>query len=268
MRQYRGTQNMFSEFTTTKASLLIVIIICAVEVLNAVFNNWIFDNGIYFSKESAQFWRVFTAPWINGGFANLIGMLCILVFFAPQLEKRLGWFHFGIMIVIGGLIPSITALFFTFLTDESFLFFGSMGMGLTIFTGMFLKLEERQVQLLFFPNPMRLKYVVLGFAIIWFMMELNNSRHTGDIRYLFQLTAIPFSLFYLKFVFVFGKRKIKKKSKARKYQKKIRPRTTIDLAREKDSEVDKILDKISANGFQSLSDQERKVLDKASKSND
>jgi hypothetical protein len=41
-------------------------------------------------------------------------------------------------------------------------------------------------------------------------------------------------------------------------ERKIQPRTTIDLQR--DSEVDLILDKISLQGFQSLTDREREVL--------
>jgi hypothetical protein len=44
-------------------------------------------------------------------------------------------------------------------------------------------------------------------------------------------------------------------------ERKIRPRTIINL--ERDSEVDLILDKISREGFQSLSDHEREVLRKA-----
>ena len=44
-------------------------------------------------------------------------------------------------------------------------------------------------------------------------------------------------------------------------ERKIRPRTSINL--EKDSEVDLILDKISREGFQSLTEREREVLREA-----
>ena len=272
MRQYGSTPNMFSEFTATRASLIIAIIICGVEVLNLVFNQWIFNTAALYSKGGEpQFLRVITAQWVNGGLVNLIGMLCILVFFAPLLEKRLGWFHFGFMVTLGGLFASFAALVYAFFTDETFLYFGSMGMGLAVFSGIFFMFADRQVRIVFFPQPLRLKYVVLVFAIIWLVMEYSESKNSGDSRYLFQLVAIPFSYLYLTFIFpseARGKKKKRQSGKHEKYQRKIKPRTKIDLARENDSEVDKILDKISENGFQSLSSKERKILDKASKSND
>ena len=47
---------------------------------------------------------------------------------------------------------------------------------------------------------------------------------------------------------------------------KIRPRTRVDLSG--DSEVDRLLDKISKDGFQSLTDEERDTLQRAAKSQD
>ena len=50
----------------------------------------------------------------------------------------------------------------------------------------------------------------------------------------------------------------------RTYQPKLRPRTTLLM--EQESAVDQILDKISRDGFQSLTQEERDILDQASKS--
>ena len=41
------------------------------------------------------------------------------------------------------------------------------------------------------------------------------------------------------------------------YEQKIRPRITVDM---EDTEVDMILDKVSREGIQSLTDEERKFL--------
>ena len=55
----------------------------------------------------------------------------------------------------------------------------------------------------------------------------------------------------------------KARKKKRVYEKKIKPRTTVPLKRT--LEVDLILDKISAEGMHSLTDEEREILQKASK---
>jgi len=49
---------------------------------------------------------------------------------------------------------------------------------------------------------------------------------------------------------------------ARRFESKLRPRTEIEL--KEDSEVDLILDKVSRDGFQSLTQAERDILRQAS----
>jgi len=123
-----------------------------------------------------------------------------------------------------------------------------------------------QITLIFPPITLTMRQLALGVltiavGIIVFRIGTNaggEAGHLGGAIAGFMLTrwVAGFGVFGL------GKKK-KAKRPRRDIEPKIRPRTVLDLRAQ--SEVDAILEKISREGFQSLTDEERDLLHRSAK---
>jgi hypothetical protein len=131
------------------------------------------------------------------------------------------------------------------------------------------------VQLLIPPITLSMRQfactvVFLAIAIIagdnflgWNLFE-NSGGEAGH------LGGAILGFILIKFPFLLGKSRgsrlhnVRRPRSAPVWDAKLRPRTTIDL--EASNEIDRILDKISQHGFQSLTDEERDLLREASES--
>ncbi|MDG1357359.1 MAG: rhomboid family intramembrane serine protease [Akkermansiaceae bacterium] len=121
--------------------------------------------------------------------------------------------------------------------------------------------------LLFFFIPMSMRTFAvgaLGISVIVILFKLNNAGgeagHLGGAILGFVLMRNPQLLSFVSDgVMISRRRSLVDATIVR--EKKLRPRINIDMD---DSEIDRILDKVSREGLQSLTDQERDVLRRVS----
>jgi membrane associated rhomboid family serine protease len=223
-----------------------------------------------FAIQSAVFefriWEFLTFQFLHGSIGHLLFNSIGLYFFGPWMER---WWGSGKFLVFYLLCGCAGAVFFTLLT-----FFGAlpadMHTGLIgasaglygIFIGVAVIAPDLRVALLFPPIELSMRQLAIALLAIStgaILLGLGGNEggeagHLGGAILGFLLMRHPRLLGRDAGVTV--------QRPHRPFVSKLRPRSRLHM--EEDSAVDRILDKISREGFQSLTAEEREILRKAS----
>jgi membrane associated rhomboid family serine protease len=226
-----------------------------------------------FSVGSAVFqgkiWEFVTFQFLHGSIGHLLFNSIGLFFFGPWMERWWGsrnflWFY--LLCGIGG------GAFFTLLTlagaipngMHSMLVGASAGI-FGILIGVAIVAPNLRVMLLIPPIELSMRQLAIALLVIAvgsIALRLGGNEggeagHLGGAIAGFILMKFPWLLGHERDGQSFQPRAFKRRADA-----KIRPRSRFQSGQ--DSEVDKILDKISRDGFQSLTEAEKETLRKAS----
>ena len=202
-----------------------------------------------------------------------------MLIIAPMLERSMSRKVFVLLVVLSVLIVpvGVTLIGITGLLGSIVVtpISGGVGIGFGIAAALYLTKGDMPVSLMLMDRPFLLKNVILFYGGVWLLLVVVDSSKLGQEYFFSQVAGAPAILVGWWIANRGGEslwratgrlRQSKKKlNKNRSYAPKIKPKSHI---RRDDSEVDKILDKISANGFQSLTAKEREILENASKEND
>lgn len=243
-------------------------------LVDALLFNGGLDNLFGFQMESAVFqghvWEFLTFQFLHFGVAHILMNSVGLYFFGPLLERAWGSSKFLIYYLLCGVGG---ALFFTLLCLLQIIPGGTLvGASAGIYgvlVGIAVLNPHQKVSLLFPPVTLTMKQLVLcvmGIAVVSILFRWGGNTggeagHLGGILAGFLLAKNPVLLSWADI----RNRQVKivrPKAFKRKSEAKLRPRTEVNLR--SDSEVDRILDKISRDGFQSLTAEEKETLRKAS----
>jgi len=203
-------------------------------------------------------WQLFTYMFLHGDFFHILFNMFILWMFGRSIEEEWGTKEFVKYYFITGIGAGV----FTFILsiNSSIPTIGASGAIFGILVAYAMLFPDSLIYV-WFLFPVKAKYLVMFFAIL----ELIASvRYTPDgIGHFAHLGGMVVGYFYLKSDRrLFGFLKFFKKIK---YKKKLR---TLHKKREKTEElmkrVDQILDKINQVGYDNLSKEEKKILEKAS----
>ena len=240
--------------------------------------------------EYGQIWRFLSFQFLHGDFGHLLFNMYALYMFGSFVEQWWGSRKFLVFYLACG---ASGALFYSVLYSLGL--FGKeaidLGGGLLIpssyiplvgaSAGIYACLvavaviaPNLEVRLLFPPIPMKMRTFalgILGIAVVVTFMNWSNAGgeagHLGGAILGFILMKYPKLLAFIgdgvtkKRGGGAGRRVFDAREVRRPVEKKIRPRTHINL---NDSEVDQILDKVNREGIQSLTDHEREVLRRSS----
>jgi membrane associated rhomboid family serine protease len=221
-------------------------------------------TGIYGNR----YWELITFQFMHGSVGHVMMNGIGLFVFGPLMERLWGGGRFLVFYLacgVGG------ALFFTLLAVTGILpamsvytpLVGASAGIYGVLIAVAVLAPSLQITLIFPPITLTMRQLALGVltiavGIIVFRIGTNaggEAGHLGGAIAGFMLT---------RWVSVFGLGEKKKAKRPRRhFEPKIRPRTVLDLRAQ--SEVDAILEKISREGFQSLTDEERDLLHRSAK---
>lgn len=217
--------------------------------------------------QGGRLWEFVTFQFLHGSVGHVLFNSIGLFFFGPWMERWWGqrkflWFY--LLSGVGG------AAFFTILVymgilprDDEFSSLVGASAGLYgILVGVAVIAPSLRVSLLFPPVTLSMRtlaLILLGISVasVLFTFGGNEGGEAGHLGG----AIVGFLL-----VRFWGQEGITFRASAGKPRDdiapKIRPRTMVDLRTE--DRIDEILDKISSEGFQSLTDEERELLQKSS----
>ena len=207
-------------------------------------------------------WQPVTYMFLHGGFTHLLFNMFTLYFLGPETERAMGSKHFLAMYLISGVLGGLGWLWlmpipWTECVGASGAIFGVLAAFATLY-------PRRQLTLLIFfifPVTMMAWQLVAGLALIEFILANNDNSGVAHTAHL----AGAFAGF-LYIDQLFDNAHLRRLwARLRDYVAQ-RPHTPRAGPPPPDqAEVDRILDKISVQGIQSLTKAERQTLHRASR---
>jgi membrane associated rhomboid family serine protease len=215
-----------------------------------------------------QLWRLLTFQFLHGGLGHLLFNMLAIYMFGGIVERVLGTRRYVAYYLLCGVAG---ALFYALLAWAGWLGSGVLvGASAGIFgiiVALIVIAPDMQVMLLIPPIPMKMKtlgMVVLGIGVYTVLTSGNNAGgeagHLGGALLGFVLMKNLWLLDWVDKIGA-GQTVVKKRNSQSNYKAKVRPRTVVNMD---SSEVDRILDKVSAEGLHSLTDEERETLHRVS----
>jgi len=226
-------------------------------------------------------WGIFTYMFVHGGFWHVLFNMLVVFFFGPPLEQRLGGTEFLKLYLLSGLGGALLGFVFAFSTPV----IGASGaaFGLMLAFAWYWPNAPIYIWGIF---PIRAKFLVGAMVVFTFMATLGDAQSTT--AHFAHLGGLIAAALYLRFggggggtpSFLGLRRTVQTPRVAivqrARDQAEDRPAPRAAPSSRSGSsergvdadlldEVDRILDKISASGIASLTDEERAVLDEVSR---
>lgn len=220
----------------------------------------------YFSVEKGifglQIWRWITYQFLHAGFGHVLFNMIGLYFFGPLMERWWGSRRFLAFYLLCGVGGAALFSLFTFVPDvigvtSRSRMVGASGALFGILVGCAVLYPHQQVMLLIPPIPMKMRtmaMVFLGLALLSLMAGAQNAggeaAHLGGALLGWILIRNPGWL-------DFANTEISEKIQHR------RATHQRDNRAKEEAEIDRILDKVRDKGLASLTNKEKKTLQRA-----
>jgi membrane associated rhomboid family serine protease len=233
-----------------------------------VFTGSWFLQTFAFSPTTAlqQPWTFLTYMFVHAGFLHLAFNMLMLFFFGPAVEAHMGgrtfvWYY--LVCGLGGAALSFLIAVFTPVAP----FVGASGAVLGVALAFALLWPDAPILIFPLPVPIKAKWLVLGLAVLNLAPALLGS--SDHIAHFAHLGGLLFALL----------RRPARPARQRRTMARATVAGTADGARRREAprrpaapthaatqaEIDRLLDKISASGIDSLTPEERQVLSERSR---
>lgn len=206
-------------------------------------------------------WQPFTYMFLHDPlhFSHILFNMMMLYFLGPETERAMGSKHFLAMYLISGVLGGLGWIWlsprpYAVCVGASGAIFGILAAFATLY-------PNRELMLLFFPVPIKAWKMVAGFAVVEFLLAgdpASGIAHTAHLAGAFAGFLYIDQLFESTLL-----RKLWRRLRDYVAQRPHVPRAAPPPPDQ--AEVDRILDKISAQGIQSLTKAERQTLHRASR---
>lgn len=226
-----------------------------------VWGNFNIPQAIY----GGQVWRFLTYQFNHAGFMHFVFNMIGLYFFGPLLEQWWGPKRFlAFYLLCGSAGAAVAAAFSLFpamgVFDQNSILIGASGAVFGILVACAVLFPKQRVQLIFPPVPMTMRtmaLVFLGISVLSILVGSTNAggeaAHLGGAALGFLLAAKPGLLAWADGV---SPNTFKVKVVTQKKEKAAKREEASE------AEIDRILAKVSAEGLQSLTSKEKKMLNR------
>ncbi len=220
-----------------------------------------------------RWWTPLTYMFLHGSFLHLAFNLLLLFFFGPAVEERLGSKRFAAYYLFCGLGGAVLS-FGLLLTTPMATVYGASGavFGVALAFAMFW--PDAPIYIFPLPLPVKAKWVVVFFATLSLLAAILGAR--DGVAHLAHLGGFLFG-----FIFLRSESSIRDHArealrrprlahvvppKQRRERERVEaPPPEPSTDRKLDDAVDRVLDKIHETGMDSLTPEERRLLDEVSR---
>ncbi len=206
-----------------------------------------------------HFWLLLTYMFVHGGFFHLVLNMWGIYLFGSMLEDRIGSGRFLAMYLISGVLGGLCWLIFNLHLDAPAI--GASGALFGVMMAAAMMFPDAMIMLLIPPVPLKLKTFVIVFAAV----EVFSIYDGSNVAHLAHLGGFIGGYVFMKIfygsevwdIFGFVWRLFTPGNPSRRAAKSWTFTTTST------NELDRLLDKISSNGINSLSEEELETLRRA-----
>jgi len=244
---------------------------------------WVLDVGAFWPGDvGGKWWTFVTYAFLHAGFLHLLFNMILLFFFGPAVEERMGGKSFAAFYFtcgVGGAILSlIIALLRSADASGAYPIVGASGAVLGVALAFAMNWPNAPVYIFPLPMPIKVKWLVGFLAAVNLLAVLTNAG--GRVAWPAHVGGLLFGFIYLKSeekVLQHARHTVRRQARHQgdaalhRIKEPMAAAQTGRRAREsarrakRYDEMDRVLDKISESGLDSLTPEERKVLDDASR---
>lgn len=271
------------KYKTGDISIRLIFICTAVFVVSSILNFLFFRNSTYqiedfFTAEASlnefikQPWGVVSYLFFHGGLLHLVINMLMLYFVGQTFLRYFRKNDFLIFFFCGGLVGAIAFMLFSGLIHYSGNLIGASAGVYSVFFALTAYIPKTKVQLFPLSFSIPLDYIAYGLLAYDVIMIFSGNNSGGHISH---LGGAGFGYFYMKqfekgndFIGKLFQMVSNRERKPKLKVNKTPPRDDYEFNAQKlnkQKEIDKILDKISRSGYESLSKEEKDILFKAGK---
>ncbi len=228
--------------------------------------------------QAGWWWQLVTSMFMHGDFWHIALNMWGLFIFGQLIVNQMGILRFFLLYMISGIFGNLLWLLFNMGSPSYLLGASGALFGVMLAVAMFM--PNAQFMLLLPPVPVRARTLVIIFGVIEVIAELGKG---GNVAHLAHLGGFIGAYIFLKVAygnrmewdplgFMFGGRTAQRPRAASApppSRPSYRMADDADTSRENITvsarQVDEILDKLSRSGANSLTDEERAILNEARK---
>lgn len=242
---------------------------------------WLYDFALSsYGLTQLKIWQLITYMFLHAGFAHIFFNMWGLYLFGSAILPILGTARFLTLYFLSGISGAILWLALNWGSNIPIV--GASGAVFGVMMAAAMLYPTMRIQLLFPPIPMQMKTFVTVYAVIEIVSEFSQTR--GGIAHLAHLGGFISAYFYIKSVYgnrvwdMFGfLRRVKApKTRSSSSSTKLRkdwkvysnpdqpPSSPSQSSLVSQEEINRLLDKISEHGMESLTQEELETLKRAS----
>jgi membrane associated rhomboid family serine protease len=221
----------------------------------------------------SQWWGAFTYMFLHGGFLHLAFNMLMLFFFGPAVEERMGGGTFALYYLVCGIGgPVFSYAVSLFAPVAPFVGASAAVFGVSLAFAMYW--PNAPIYVFPIPTPIPAKWLVAFLATLDLVSAILAAN--DGVAHLAHLGGFLFGFIYVK-----GEERVARRAQTAMARRPVRRPRARTLARETaaregaapgpsrsaipNDAVDRVLDKISATGLDSLTPEERRLLVDASR---
>lgn len=235
---------------------------------------WLLDTFAFQPQEFLRrWWTPFSYMFLHGNFLHLAFNLLMLFFFGPAVEDRMGGPRFASYYLVCGLGGAILS-FGLMVTTPVSMVIGASGAVFGVALAFAMYWPDAPVWVFPIPIPIKAKWLVIFLATLSLVAAILGARN--GVAHLAHLGGFAFGFLFLRGERLLGARGLQDEHRPRfarvATSRRPRERRAPDAQptpRSEDAarfdELDRVLDKISQTGLDSLTPDERRLLDDMSR---
>lgn len=218
-------------------------------------------------------WSAVSYMFLHGGFLHLAFNMLMLFFFGPAVEERLGARRFAALYLVSGLGGALLSLGLLF-ADRPTVVIGASAAIFGVALAFARFWPDAPIYVFPLPVPVRAKWLVAFLAAVNLLAALSGAEN--GVAHLAHIGGFVSAYLYLKALDGMSRRMpvtiartpppaARSAAARRDTRSSAGVRRDPGRSRTLHDEVDRVLDKISAHGLESLTPSERRLLDEVSR---
>jgi membrane associated rhomboid family serine protease len=256
------------------SAVMILILINVVVFLMQKSNPGVTDQFVLSAPavRNGEIYTMITCMFLHGSFFHIFFNMWMLHMFGNLLESRMGKTSFFLLYFISGIVGSVLYVLINWNSPIGCIGASGAVMGLAIATAMFY--PNMQIMLLFPPIPMKMKTFAVVFVLLEIFLEstkVDRGSFMGNVAHVAHLGGVLGGYLYLKIFFSREIQwdflpKIGGGGGGEHFTSKPPPGWNVVSGKGEavsQRELDRLLDKISATGINSLTPEEEDTLRRA-----